>query len=341
MHKSKAFAALTVFALAMSALFAVVSCGSGTEERAVKYADEVCEKGEAEVAQGPAVAGRIRTHRESNKAMDRYAAGLKETCETKCEEKLSKSADWKRKAGAEHRVPLREPVPVAPMKPQAELLPPQDSPALADTETPDALARSGGFRPFVQTSEDHFSTFSIDVDTAAYALARKYIERGQLPPRDRVRIEEFLNYFKYYYKSPKKGAFAVYIEGAPSIFGQKGHQLLKIGVKTKEVKAEERKDALLTFVIDVSGSMRENGKLEQAKDALYCLIDQMCESDQIGIVIYNHIAQTSCTAGKLPSGRRAPKDLYTLGQLGPGVVGNNYPGLLLNHGVASEVSNSA
>ncbi len=337
MHNSKAFAALTVAALAASAVFVIFSCSGSSSERSVmKCEDESCSESEAGYAQAPAPAAgrRVIAHREYDRASNKYLGEPKERYKREYAEQASKSADWKMKAGEDRRAPLRGPRPaVVTEKPQAEpeRFVPQEIPPLGDAEAPDTLARSGGFRPFVQTSEDHLSTFAIDVDTAAYALARKYIERGQLPPQDRVRVEEFVNYFKYYYKSPKKGAFAVYIEGAPSIFGQKGHQLLKIGVKTKEVKKEERKDALLTFVIDVSGSMRENGKLEQAKSALYCLIDQMREGDQIGIVIYNHIAQVlvkPCSAEKKETLVSAIRGLI------PGGTTNAQAGLKLGYELA-------
>jgi Ca-activated chloride channel family protein len=339
MHKSRAFTALTVVALAVSAVFAIISCSGGSsEERSVAAVEKYCE-GETETAQAPAPAAgeRIITHRENSAAVDRYAAASAATYERDAR-KESKSADWRARPGEDRRAPMRRPVLAEASKPQARLerfepqeVPPQDAPTLDDAEAPDTLARSGGFRQFVETAEDHLSTFAIDVDTAAYALARKYIERGQLPPRDRVRVEEFVNYFKYYYKSPKEGAFAVYVEGAPSIFGQKGHKLLKIGLKTKEVKKEERKDALLIFVIDVSGSMRENGKLEQAKSALYCLIDQMREGDRIGIVTYNHVAQVlvkPCPAGT--------KDelVSEIRGLWPGGTTNAQAGLKLGYEIA-------
>jgi Ca-activated chloride channel family protein len=143
-----------------------------------------------------------------------------------------------------------------------------------------------GINPFVDTEEDHLSTFAIDVDTASYTVARRYIDDGNLPPKDAVRIEEFINYFKYYYEPPEKGAFAIYTEAAPSQFGAENHKMLKIGLKGKEIKAKDRKNAVLTFVIDVSGSMARGNRLGLVKQALRLLLNKMREGDRVGIVVY-------------------------------------------------------
>lgn len=143
-----------------------------------------------------------------------------------------------------------------------------------------------GVNPFIDTEDDHFSTFAINVDTASYTVTRRYLTDGYLPPKDAVRVEEFVNYFKYYYEPPKEDTFAIYFEGAPSKFGLEGYKMLKIGLKAKEVSAKERKDAALVFVIDVSGSMGMENRLGLVKKALRLLLDQMREGDSVGIVVY-------------------------------------------------------
>lgn len=223
----------------------------------------------------------------------------------------------------------KSPPPTRPVaeKPSAPHAPAEELPDTTSAES----YRPRGTNPFVETAKDHLSTFSIDVDTASYTRARKYLNRGQLPPADAVRVEEFVNFFKYYYKSPEKDAFAIYIEGAPSRFGGENHKLLKIGIKGREIKKEARKDALLTFVIDVSGSMRENAKLEQAKQALYCLIDQMREGDQIGIITYNNDARVildPCSAEKKEQIVGVIRALY------PGGSTNAHAGLRLGYNMA-------
>lgn len=147
-----------------------------------------------------------------------------------------------------------------------------------------------GVNPFVDTDDDKFSTFAIDVDNASYTMARSYLKDGNLPPNDAIRTEEFVNFFNYKYAPPDKDAFAIHLEGAPSKFG-KNYQLLRIGLKAKEISVKERKNAILTFVIDVSGSMAREDRLGLVKKSLRLLVDQLEEGDKVGIVIYGSHGQ--------------------------------------------------
>jgi len=143
-----------------------------------------------------------------------------------------------------------------------------------------------GVNPFVDTEDDHLSTFAADVDDASYILTRSYLERGDLPPTDAIRVEEFVNHFDYYYGSPKQGPFAVYIEGAPSASGRNS-ELLRIGIKGMDVRRCERRPVDLVFVIDCSGSMNREDRLELVKRSLGYLVDQLTRNDRVGIVMYN------------------------------------------------------
>jgi Ca-activated chloride channel family protein len=152
-----------------------------------------------------------------------------------------------------------------------------------------------GFNPFVDTREDHLSTFAIDVDTASYSVARNYINDGSLPPADAVRVEEFINYFDQGYASPDNVAFALYADGAPSPFNNDGTgdgnvALLRFGVQGYRVPESERKAATLTFLIDVSGSMDIDGRLELVKQSLTLLVDRLRSDDVISIVAYTDTA---------------------------------------------------
>jgi Ca-activated chloride channel family protein len=144
--------------------------------------------------------------------------------------------------------------------------------------------------PFVDTREDHLSTFAMDVDTASYTKMRDYLRNGQLPPADLVRVEEFVNYFKMEYPDPESGAFSIDLEGAPSPFGDKGTYLVKVGIQGKHIAGWQRKDALLTFVIDVSGSMQEDNKIDMVKYGLTKLVDQLGPNDRVAIVAYTDTA---------------------------------------------------
>jgi Ca-activated chloride channel family protein len=130
----------------------------------------------------------------------------------------------------------------------------------------------------------------MDVDTASYTKMRDYLRNGQLPPTDLVRVEEFLNYFKMEYPDPESGAFSINLEGASSPFGGEGTYLVKVGIQGKHIAQWQRKDALLTFVIDVSGSMREDNKIEMVKYGLTRLVDQLGPNDRVAIVAFTDTA---------------------------------------------------
>ena len=145
-----------------------------------------------------------------------------------------------------------------------------------------------GVNPFVDTEDDHLSTFATDVDTGSYTIVRKYLQDGHLPPEKAVRVEEFVNYFKYGYPAPQEDAFAVFAEAAPWQFGtgRKNSYLLRLGLKAKQVCEEERKPAILTFVIDVSGSMNRENRLGLVKKALRLLVEKLRQEDRVGIAVY-------------------------------------------------------
>ena len=151
----------------------------------------------------------------------------------------------------------------------------------------DVFFKDYGTNPFIDTEDDHFSTFGMDVDTASYSVTRRYIQDGFLPPPEAVRVEEFINAFDYGYEPPLHEAFAIHIEGAPSKFGEgRRLKLLRIGIQGRVVSTENRKDAILTFVIDVSGSMAMENRLGLVKRSLRLLVDQLRPGDEVGIVIY-------------------------------------------------------
>lgn len=134
---------------------------------------------------------------------------------------------------------------------------------------------------------DPLSTFSVDVDTAAYSNIRRMLLReGRLPPRDAVRIEELVNYFDYDY--PKADSldapFSVFTEVAPAPWNP-GKHLLHIGLEGYQPE-ETRPDANLVFLVDVSGSMRDANKLTLVKRSLKLLVSKMEENDRIALVVY-------------------------------------------------------
>lgn len=167
------------------------------------------------------------------------------------------------------------------------------------TET---YVKVAGVKPFVAVKDEPLSTFSIDVDTAAYSNVRRFLSQGQLPPADAVRIEEMVNYFTYSYPQPTDGRpFAVAVNGAPAPWAPE-RQLVRIGVKGKEVPASERPPANLVFLLDVSGSMGDANKLPLVKESMKTLLSQLRPNDRVGIVTYAGDARlvlgsTTCSEG--------------------------------------------
>ncbi len=151
----------------------------------------------------------------------------------------------------------------------------------------DVHFKGHGTNPFIDTEDDNFSTFAMDTDSASFAVMRRFLNDSNLPEPDSVRVEEFINAFDYSYKPPTEEAFAIHIEGAPSKFGAgKRLQMVRIGIQGKIIEDTDRKDANLTFVIDVSGSMRMENRLGLVKRALRLLVEQLRPNDKIGIVVY-------------------------------------------------------
>jgi len=144
-----------------------------------------------------------------------------------------------------------------------------------------------GVNGWQATGSDHLSTFAVDVDTGSYTLARAKLKAGVLPPVDSVRVEEFLNYFRWSYPSPtaEDGALGVHMDAAPSPFSP-GKHLLRVGVQGKRLDVGARKAAHLTFLVDVSGSMQSADKLPLAKRALRMLVDSLRDGDTVALVTY-------------------------------------------------------
>ena len=145
---------------------------------------------------------------------------------------------------------------------------------------------SYGVNPWTETSHDALSTFAADVDTASYTYARRTLLGNALPPPASVRVEEFVNYFKYSFPRPQPGSpFSVVMDAAPSPFAP-GNHILRVGVATPAKSQAERKTANLVFLVDVSGSMDSADKIGLAKKSLEILLSNLRESDTVSLVTY-------------------------------------------------------
>ena len=132
-----------------------------------------------------------------------------------------------------------------------------------------------GVNPFVPAEEDRESTFALDVDTASYAIAQRYVHDGYLPDPSSIRVEEWVNAFDQGYEPPEDDAFAIHAHGAPTPFLPRDEVLLRIGVQARPVHPHARQDAALTFVIDTSGSMEREDRLRLVQASLARLVDRL------------------------------------------------------------------
>ncbi len=150
--------------------------------------------------------------------------------------------------------------------------------------------RHTGVNPFFDTEDDPIATFALDVDTASFAMARRYLREGHLPPAEAIRVEEFINAFDYRYPRPRHEDFSVIADGVAVPTGVRRY-VVRFGLRARDMSRRERKPARLTFVVDVSGSMNWGNRLGAVKHALGMLLDQLRPDDRVGLVVYANSAR--------------------------------------------------
>jgi len=217
---------------------------------------------------------------------------------------------------------------------------PNPSAALPQTnrEPYDMFFKDYGVNPSIDTEDDNLSTFALDVDTGSYTLMRNYLSEGNLPPSESVRVEEYVNYFEQGYPNPPAHqAFGIYVDGAPSPFTQsERYQMLRVGIQGYQVDEHDRKDASLTFVIDVSGSMDMDNRLGLVKRSLELLVEQLGRGDSVSIVVYGTDARIVL---KPTTGSDKGEILDAIYSLRPEGVTNAEAGLRLGYKMALRAYN--
>ena len=157
-----------------------------------------------------------------------------------------------------------------------------EKPAEFNTEDYDHIVEN----KFLAATQNPLSTFSIDVDEAAYSNVRRYINNGSIPPAGAVRIEEMINYFDYTYPQPQNDEpFTVNTELSECPWSPQ-HRLVHIGLQGKEIPVQNLPNANIVFLIDVSGSMDEANKLPLVRSSMKLLADQLRPDDKVAIVVY-------------------------------------------------------
>ena len=164
--------------------------------------------------------------------------------------------------------------------------------------TPAEVAGRDKFEQFEQNpirrpeiEAERVSTFSADVDTSSYSFVRKQLDRGVLPQKDAVRVEEMINYFDYAWPAAdsRERPFQPTVIVSDSPWG-KGRKLIHIGIKGYELPARQRPDANLVMLIDVSGSMQDVDKLPLVKQSMKLLLGSLKPTDTVAIVVYAGVA---------------------------------------------------
>ncbi|MFD2719337.1 von Willebrand factor type A domain-containing protein [Hymenobacter monticola] len=141
---------------------------------------------------------------------------------------------------------------------------------------------------FFNPKKDPLSTFSLDVDNASYSNVRRFLNEGQMPPRDAVRVEEMLNYFRYDYPAPPAASpdpvrISTELAACP---WNPAHQLARIGIQARKVETAKLPPANLVFLVDVSGSMYGPDRLPLVQAGLKLLVKQLRPQDHVALVAY-------------------------------------------------------
>ncbi|MEO6601098.1 MAG: von Willebrand factor type A domain-containing protein [Polyangiaceae bacterium] len=167
-----------------------------------------------------------------------------------------------------------------------------------ESQTPDAAPPTTGF---VVTAHDPESTFGADVDTASYDIFRGAINRGVLPEPTTVRLEEYVNDFKYGYPAPAQDSttpFSISLAASPGLYGRET-VLFRVGIRGKDAKPTEKVPTNLVFLVDTSGSMQAADKLPLVKRVLTDTLDVLAPTDTVSIVTYAGFTSVALTPTKV------------------------------------------
>ena len=198
---------------------------------------------------------------------------------------------------------------------------------------------------FVRTSDDALSTFALDVDTASYAVARNFLNGGQLPPPASVRVEEFVNYFDGGYET-QEDLFTVSLDAARSPFVGEGNVLLRVGVRAPDSLSGVSLPDSVVLVIDRSGSMDEQSsyggenlpRYRLVHRAVEYLLDSLPSETRVGIVAYEEVARRLLEPTPISGGAGSDEEIYDLvrREIRPGGSTNAAAGLALGYDMAIE-----
>ncbi|NBM19851.1 VWA domain-containing protein [Streptomyces sp. GC420] len=190
---------------------------------------------------------------------------------------------------------------------EAGPLPAQPTTGPGDTTSGAAEGEQRDFAPSPTPDPDYLSTFALDVDTASYGYARRTLAQGRLPDPSTVRPEEFVNSFPQDYPRPDGNGFSVTVDGART--DEDRWSLVRVGLATGAPEGDPGRDAArrppaaLTFVIDISGSMAEPGRLDLVRESLDLMVDRLRDDDSLALVTFSGNAETRLPMTRLGDSR--------------------------------------
>ncbi|MCI4079166.1 von Willebrand factor type A domain-containing protein [Streptomyces sp. MMS21 TC-5] len=180
--------------------------------------------------------------------------------------------------------------------------PAQGAPGTADRADGKAQGEDDGRRTEAPPA-DYLSTFALDVDTASWGYARRTLADGNLPDPRTVRPEEFVNSFRQDYRQPDGNGFSVTVDGARTDAAD--WSLMRVGLATRAGLGHDRRPpAALTFVVDISGSMAEPGRLDLVRKSLDLMTDRLRGDDSVAVVAFSGEAQTRLPMTRLDGNRK-------------------------------------
>lgn len=186
---------------------------------------------------------------------------------------------------------------------------------------------------FHSVSQNPLSTFSIDVDKASYSNVRRFLNDGEMPPQDAVRVEEMINYFNYDYQEPtNEHPFGVTTEYGNCAWNE-DHKLVLVGLQAKKIKKDNLPNSNIVFLLDVSGSMNSHNKLPLLKKGLTELVKELRENDRVAIVVY---ASASGVVLPSTSGSKKEEIIAALDKLQAGGSTAGGEGIKLAYKIAKE-----
>lgn len=188
-----------------------------------------------------------------------------------------------------------------------------------------------GVNPFIDADEDPLSTFALDGDTASYAVGRRYLRDGWLPPPEAVRIEEYVNAFEGGY-SPSAEGLSLHLDAARAPFAPEDYVLLRVGVAAP-IFPSEREPVSLIFIVDISGSMDYDNRLAAAKRIMLGLLDQAAPADRAALVVYGNTAEVIVP---LQATEDAPQLERAIQQLQTAGATNAEAGIRLGYDIAAD-----